>query len=318
MSEPRPNHDAGGATGAGANADARPLRIGYVRYFNTLPLVQGLEHWRDVSLHPAAPSALGDSLLRGDVDLALCSLVDAARAGGALTLVPAGMIGCDGHTLTVRLLSRVPMASVSEIHADIESHTSVVLARVLLAGMHGVRPAIIDDDVHARAVNLLARGDSAAWPETMLMIGDKVVTDAPGEAVYPHQLDLGQAWKELTGLPFVYAMWMCRTAQSGDARILGAARVLARQRLRNASRLEWIVERFANERKWPDDLARRYVRDLLRYAPDERAMSGAREFVRQAGDLGLLGESSAFPPVMVLQRDAAEPMTRALEAGTNA
>jgi len=60
------------------------------------------------------------------------------------------------------------------------------------------------------------------------------------------------------------------------------------------------------------------VRDLLRYAPDVRAMSGAREFVRQAGALGLLGESSAFPPVMVLQRDAAEPMTRALEAGTNA
>ncbi len=304
MSEPRRNDD-GGAGGAGEAAGS-PVRLGYVRYFNTLPLVQGLEYWSGVSLHPAAPSVLGGALLRGEVDLALCSLVDAARAGGALTLVPAGMIGCDGHTLTVRLLSKVPMASVSEIYADIESHTSVVLARVLLAGMHGVRPRIVDDDVHARAVGLLARGDAGAWPETMLMIGDKVVTDAPGEAVYPHQLDLGQAWKELTGLPFVYAMWMCRTCDAGDARIVAAARMLARQRLRNASRLEWIVERFAHERRWPDNLARRYVRDLLRYAPDERAMRGAREFVRQAEALGLLGaagaDGAAFPPVMELRR----------------
>jgi chorismate dehydratase len=29
---------------------------------------------------------------------------------------------------------------------------------------------------------------------------------------YPHQLDLGQGWKELTGLPFVFALWAVREA----------------------------------------------------------------------------------------------------------
>src|SRR5665213_4630797 len=41
-----------------------------------------------------------------------------------------------------------------------------------------------------------------------LLIGDKVVCDEP--AGLPHQLDLGGAWKDLTGLPFVFAAWMAR------------------------------------------------------------------------------------------------------------
>ena len=40
-------------------------------------------------------------------------------------------------------------------------------------------------------------------PQAMLLIGDKVVTASPPATDYPHQLDLGEAWKTLTGLPFV-------------------------------------------------------------------------------------------------------------------
>ena len=42
----------------------------------------------------------------------------------------------------------------------------------------------------------------------MLLIGDKVVTREPRGMGF--QLDLGAAWKELTGLPFVFAVWMVR------------------------------------------------------------------------------------------------------------
>jgi chorismate dehydratase len=41
-----------------------------------------------------------------------------------------------------------------------------------------------------------------------LLIGDKVVCEEP--AGFEHQLDLGAAWKEMTGLPFVFAVWVAQ------------------------------------------------------------------------------------------------------------
>ena len=60
------------------------------------------------------------------------------------------------------------------------------------------------------------KSDGLAHDTARLLIGDKVVTDAPPTDRYPHQMDLGEAWKDLTGLPFVYAMWMCRGPRTGD------------------------------------------------------------------------------------------------------
>ena len=101
-----------------------PIRLGYVKYLNTLPLVQGLSTCVDVDLRAAVPSHLIDMLDRDEIDVGLISLIDAARAGADLALLPVGMIGCDGPTLTVRLFSSVPLDQLTHIHADTDSHTS--------------------------------------------------------------------------------------------------------------------------------------------------------------------------------------------------
>jgi len=269
------------------------VRLACVRYLNTAPLIEGLEKVAGVALLPAAPSAIAGMVLGSEADLGLCSIVDGARgvgepSDGGLALVPAGMIGCDGPTLTVRLHSAVPLARLGVLHADVESHTSVVLAQVVLALAHGARPAIAGFDASA----------GGAWPEAVLLIGDKVVTGAPPAARYPYQLDLGEAWKELTGLPFVYAMWMCRAAEGGSARIATAAAVLDRQRRHNATRLEWIVGRRAAAAGWPAPLARRYLGELLRYEVGPRERAGVARFLSEAVRLGLIaGDRTAWADV---------------------
>ena len=51
--------------------------------------------------------------------MGLVSLVDAAEESGpALTLIPAGMIGCDGPTMTVRLFSAVPPDRIRGLFAQ--------------------------------------------------------------------------------------------------------------------------------------------------------------------------------------------------------
>ncbi len=283
------------------------VRIGYVKYLNTLPLVHGLESWREVELHAAAPAKLV-GMLTGDpadggsggvpsIDIGLVSLIDAARAARELSLIPVGMIGCDGPTLTVRLFSGVPLERVTTVHADTDSHTSVALCRVLLANRFGVTPRIIDFDARERTLvgaRSPAPDDPAGeWPETLLMIGDKVVTDSPPAVRYPHQLDLGDAWKAWTGLPFVYATWMCRSEDWGKPEIVAAADLLDRQRLRNTLRLDWAVDRFAAEKGWPADLARMYLGSYLRYEVGPREREAVARFFSECAAIGAIDPQRA-------------------------
>ncbi|MCA3005555.1 MAG: hypothetical protein LW650_08715 [Planctomycetaceae bacterium] len=294
------------------------VRIGYVKFLNTLPLVEGLAAWRDADLQAAVPSKLAAMLLghppghppgqqpgspanTPTLDLALASVIDAAKAGRApggqprIALLPCGMIGCDGPTLTVRIFSAVPLDQVTVLHADTDSHTSVALAQILLSRLHNRRPTVVDYDAREKVSN----GRPEEWPETVLLIGDKVVTDSPPAIRYPHQMDLGEAWKRYTGLPFVYATWMCRAADLAEPlsplgrAILTAAAVLDRQRRRNTQRTEWIIERYSTDRYWPEDLARRYVTELLRYQVTDRDRQAVDRFFTEAAALGLVPADAA-------------------------
>lgn len=217
----------------------------------------------------------------GEADIGLISVVDGARPDPDLVLIPGGMIGCDGPTLTVRLFSRVPIDRVTRVHADTDSHTSVALCDVVLRDAHGVGAEFVDYDVREQR-------SEDDWPEAVLMIGDKVVTGSPPAVRYPYQIDLGLAWKELTGLPFVYAAWMCRRGDMDEAKIHDAARLLERVRLRNRERLDWIVSHHAQRLGWPGDLAREYIGELLRFHVDDRAREGLDEFIRRAHGHGLV------------------------------
>lgn len=273
-----------------------PVTVGCVKYLNTVPLIEGLDKLPQITLVPAAPSKLV-GMLTGKaetrIDIGLVSLVDIARAREPLALIPAGMIGCDGPTLTVRVFSGVPIDRITELHADTDSHTSVVLARLLLARRFNTTPKLIDFDARER----VARGPTSGspseahaqgWPEAVLMIGDKVVTDSPPAVRYPYQIDLGEVWHEWTGLPFVYAMWMCRAAEAQDLRIRSAAALLDRQLRHNLTRLDWVISTKAPLHRWPEDLARLYIGKLLRYVVGDRERQAVARFLHEAAELNLI------------------------------
>ena len=271
-----------------------------MKYLNTLPLIEGLGAWRECELVACAPSGLIGMLRRGEVDVALASVIDAAGGGHGhmahghmahsegtepgVVLLPVGMIGCDGATLTVRVFSRVPIERITRVAVDSESHTSVALLQVLMWKRYGTRV-----EVSSGGVEEWGGGGAGKGPEAMLLIGDKVVTAAPSEREYPHQMDLGAAWKDLTGLPFVYAVWMCREGEQDSIKVRGAAMMLERSRLHNATRMDWVVEKHAAERGWERELAAEYVGSLLRYEVGEPEREAVEKFIAWAGEMGLCG-----------------------------
>jgi chorismate dehydratase len=281
---PSPAASAAPAATAVAEPDDR-VRLGVVSFVNTLPLIDGLDACRDLAVRPSVPSLLLDRLLDGTADLALCSSIDYQRSPVPMVILPVGRLGCDGPTLTVRLYSRQPIPEIDVVHCDTDSHTSVALLRIILREQFGIDPELVP--YHAR--EKVADARPLAWPDAMLLIGDKVVTDSPPAVRYPHQLDLGAAWHELTGLPFTFAAWMAR-ADVDPARLDLAAAVLDRQRRRNRPLLDGLIHDRVVPRGWPADLAREYLGERLRYHWDPAAEAGLERYWALAGTHGLIPE----------------------------
>ena len=314
-----------------ALAPAGAKRIGCVSYLNAKPLIEPILARRDVEVAFAVPAELLPLLNAGTVAAGLLPIVDYQTSPAELVLVPAGVISSDGPTLTVRIFSRVPPEQITRLHADTDSHTSVILAQLILRRRYRQWPQIVplkgyrglarpgrqpknppiaqintdvDPDPSGRAglnsghdqqknkglasgqhkQQLTVTGTGADAPVALLLIGDKVVNAAPDQAVYHWQLDLGEQWKQLTRLPFVFAMWMMRAA-APDVEL---GRLLAEARRQGQQMVEPLVARYAPACRWPTDLARRYFTEYLQYEVTPQCRSAVEIFFRLADEEGLL------------------------------
>jgi chorismate dehydratase len=246
---------------------SRILRVGSVSYLNAKPLIHGLEQDPNVDLQLAVPAKLLDGMLSRQFDVALLPVIDYQRLRDA-RIVPSGGIGCDGPTLTVRIFSRAPIGKITALACDAESHTSVALARIVLAERFGIRPPFVD----------LPQPSADA----MLLIGDKVVSHEP--VGMEHQLDLGAAWKELTGKPFVFAVWIARLGTD----LADLPDRLRQARDRGLADLPNIVARHAASRGWPPDLAMKYLSVYLKFEIGPAQLDAIRLFHDLAGKYGII------------------------------
>lgn len=259
--------------------------VGCVSYFNSKLLVDGLEEEDGIGVRYAVPSGLLDELLGGRVDVALCPAIDYQLSDEELSIVPVGGICSFGETLTVRVFSRVPLDRVRRIHADVESHSSVILARIVFADVYGIDVEVVGYD----GSDGIDYGDDG--PEAVLLIGDKVVRNdvggvGNGGGGYCYGLDLGNAWRELTGLPFVFAIWMKRRGLE----LYGVEGALARRREINVERIDEIVAKYGRGHGWSYEMARDYLTNKLHYEIGEREIVGMREYFGRAARLGLIAE----------------------------
>jgi predicted solute-binding protein len=179
---------------SGLEDSLAPFRVGSVGYLNAVPLTRGLEE--EVTFD--TPANLARQLEAGQLDAALVSVVEPLFTG-KFDILDSIAIASLGEVKSVILAHRGPLEQVREVACDTASLTSVELLRVLLAerGLHPeFRP--------------LASYEPGTRADYTLLIGDRALDCNLG----PHEgfeiWDLGQAWYELTGLPFVYAAWALR------------------------------------------------------------------------------------------------------------
>ena len=247
-----------------------PIRIASVGFVNARPLIEGLDQNANIKLSMAVPSKLLSILKAGGADVALLPTIDCHGISG-LRIIPAGGIGCFGHTLTVRLFSHVPPTQIKTVACDSDSHTSIALAKILFAKLYKTSPAFVD---LKQAVN--------GPDEARLLIGDKVICEEP--LGFEHQIDLGEAWKQLTGLPFVFAIWCAMPGvELGDLPL-----ELENARKRGLANAAKIVEKYAVPRGWPAGIALQYLTMYLKYEVGPLQLKAMALFHDFAEELGLL------------------------------
>jgi len=251
------------------------MRLGVVSYLNSRPLYEPLTKNTAVNLTPDVPAKLIDGLLHNDVDAALIPVVDYFRHRDLLRPLSDACIACDGETMTVRVFSRIPAERITTLHADLDSHTSVILVQLLWRELYGrelkLEPWSIDDAQQFDDV------------EAVLLIGDKVVSSDP--TGFGFEVDLGAAWKHLTGLPFVFAAWY---GKQDMPRADEVARQLSQARDEGVVQAEALADRYAALHGWPVELARKYLCRTLRYTLTPPARTGMERFFAMATAAGLL------------------------------
>ena len=253
-----------------------PLRVGAVSYLNAKPLYHRLTEFApEVVLEMDVPSRLADRLAAGSLDVALIPSVEYLR-GASLghEILPGFAIAAHGPVMSVKLFSRVPFRSIKRLALDAGSRTSQALTRVWLDAAHGVRPSSIESLPMGVPIE-----ESTA--DAVLLIGDRAMTVS--HEPYFAVVDLAEAWNELTGLPFVFALWTVRKGVDlGDL-----PDVLERCRTEGLRSAQDIAEANGPRLGVAVSTCYDYLTDILSYDLGALEIEALRRFAEMTARLGL-------------------------------
>ncbi len=218
-----------------AETGRSPLRVGRIRYINCYPVYGGIERGivpLDGELIDGVPTQLNRLMANGEIDVSVVSAVEYAKDADRLLLLPELGITSDGPVRSVMLFSKRAPRDLGGCRVVVSksSMTSVHLLELLFEHVWKCRPEFVAGDAE---MGDIARFSDEAH-DARLVIGDAALKlfDAanrggPWAELYPYREDLGAAWKEWTGLPFVFAVWVAQRRTPVHASLSAHASLIA-------------------------------------------------------------------------------------------
>ena len=207
------------------------MKIGRIPYINCYPVYGAIDRGiveLEAELVDGVPTHLNHRMAAGDLDISVVSAVEYARDADRYLLLPDLAISCDGPVRSVMLFSRRPASELTSRNVVVSrsSMTSVALLELLFESVWRARPRFVAGD--AEIPDLIDSDDADA--DARLVIGDAaLVLGSNHRERYPYVYDLGQMWKDWTGQPFVFAVWVAqRTTDVKEALVAHAGLIASR------------------------------------------------------------------------------------------
>ncbi|HET9275729.1 MAG TPA: menaquinone biosynthesis protein [Gemmatimonadales bacterium] len=266
------------------------MRLGRIPWINCYPVYAGIDRGiadPGAELISGTAADLNDLLAAGELDVSVVSAVEYARNAAAYHLLPGLAISCDGPVHSVMLFSRRPVHELdgATVLRSSSSRTSVLLLELLCRHRWKVRPRFATVRAESSDLETL-RG----FPhEAVLVIGDAALLLA-AEGRYPYVVDLGSAWKDWTGLPFVFAVWAARRGLDRD-RVARVHQALDASRHWGLTHLDELATLAAERTGIARATCRTYLGDLD-YALGYRHLAGLTDFFRRLAQDGMVPDGS--------------------------
>ncbi len=190
------------------------LRIGRIAYLNVWPLftllAPRIDDDPDISCVSGHPADLNAALRGGDIDVAPASAFAYLRDPDGFRLLPDLSIAAAVAPIqSVLLVSPVP---VEELAAYLKRTANTVLLSSASASSNALLRVLWRH--HWRLpeprFEMAAPGTGLATDRPFVEIGDTALRLYLNPPAGRHIIDLGQAWHDFTGLPFVFATWIVR------------------------------------------------------------------------------------------------------------
>ncbi|HET8622993.1 MAG TPA: menaquinone biosynthesis protein [Gemmatimonadales bacterium] len=266
------------------------MRLGRIPWINAYPVYAAVDRGLvplPAELITGTASELNDLLAAGELDVSVVSAVEYARNGASYHLLPDLAISCDGPVHSVALFSRRPVDELDDhtVLLSASSRTSVLLLQLLCRHRWSVTPRFAT--VRAEATDLA--GLTGFPHEAVLVIGDAALMLA-SRGEYPIRIDLGAAWKEWTGLPFVFAVWAARRA-AHRSDVQRVHERLLESRAWGLAHLDELAGQAATVTGVPEPVCRQYLGGLD-YALSYRHLAGLTDFFRRLAQDGLVPDGS--------------------------
>jgi len=241
------------------------LQIGCVPFLNAKPLLEGLD--AEITLLP--PNPLAAKFREGEFDAALLPSIEALREG--YEILPGLSISSEGKTESVRLHHRTPISKIKTVALDENSRTSNALLRILLEIKHNLFPSYV------------------TWNPSFAPLPDVDAALTIGDVSFQEYglpfLDLGSEWKEFTGKPFVYAVWVCRKE---DPRRDQLQKVLAEAYERGKNAIPSIAKRESSRLGVSEEYCITYLTDFISFTFGTKEQAALREFDLYARQIEVL------------------------------
>lgn len=240
---------------------ADKIKVGAVSYLNTKPLLYGIERsevMNEMELILDYPAQLAKKLQDGEIDMALLPVAAMPGIDGARIVSDYG-IASDGNVVSVAIFSQVPMDEIEVVYLDYQSRTSVRLAQLLLEKYW--KKEVVFKPATEHYIEYI--NDKSAG----VIIGDRALRQLNN---FNYVYDLATAWKEYTGLDFVFAAWVANEELPES--------FVKRFNEANAVGLQHLGEVIA-ENDFPYYDLHTYYTENIKYKLDEAKKAGLEKFL---------------------------------------
>lgn len=287
------------------------LRVAAISFLNPAPLLYNFEHEPSASrlrdrytLHYTSPAECAAELLAGRADL---GLIPIAALTPELAVVPGCTIASLAEVRSILLLVKNPkglsqeeaLKQVRTVAADAASRSSNAYTHILFEKYLGIQPEFIEE--RAEPLPMLSTADAA------LLIGDPALlareqrnTIEASIDVPLLWLDVAALWRELTGLPWVAAVWAIRPEALTREAISPQQLIDDCLASRDAglAHIEDLVTEWTPKIPISAATIRTYLTQNIHYILDEDCIRAIEHFRALAAEIGTL---PALPSLNLLQ-----------------